>query len=188
MLDIYYRHISPVDLENSSSTDLIGAAIAHWQLLRERTDSDPKIRVYNPSFEEHGWQSRHTIIEIVTDDMSFLVDSTSMGLNRAGITIHLTIHPVAGVVRDKLGRLLAVHDISTGLGKPESMICFQIEKQLARLHAKARANGSLGTARCHFGQPGLAGHEAAGAKYRRGDGRIDTSRCKGGSVRGKSLS
>ena len=131
MLDIYYRHISPADLENSSSTDLIGAAIAHWQLLRERTDSDPKIRVYNPSFEEHGWQSRHTIIEIVTDDMSFLVDSTSMGLNRAGITIHLTIHPVAGVVRDKLGRLLAVHDISTGLGKPESMICFQIEKQLS---------------------------------------------------------
>ena len=131
LLDIYYRHVSPVDLENSSITDLIGAAIAHWQLLKEPADSGPRVRVYNPGFEEHGWQSPHTIVEIVADDMSFLVDSLSMGLSRAGITIHLTIHPVVGVVREKNGGLQAVHDISTGLGKLESMICFQIEKQLS---------------------------------------------------------
>ncbi len=129
LLDIYYRHVSPVDLEQSRGTDLIGAAIAHWQLLKERTDSKPRIRVYNPGFEEHGWQSPHTIVEIITDDMSFLVDSLSMGLNRAGITVHLTIHPVVGTVRGAHGKLQAVHDLSTGLGKVESMICFQIEKQ-----------------------------------------------------------
>jgi len=129
LLDIYYRHVSPVDLEQSRGTDLIGAAIAHWQLLKERTDSNPRIRVYNPGFEEHGWQSPHTIVEIITDDMSFLVDSLSMGLNRAGMTIHLTIHPVVGTVRGRHGKLQAVHDLSTGLGNVESMICFQIEKQ-----------------------------------------------------------
>ena len=131
LLEIYYRQVSSADLENSNSTDLIGAVIAHWQLLRERTDNDPKVRVYNPSFEAHGWQSPHTIVEIVTDDMSFLVDSIAMGLNRAGVTIHLTIHPVVATVRDKNGSLQAVHDISTGLGELESMICFQIEKQLS---------------------------------------------------------
>ena len=42
------------------------------------------MRVYNPQFEEHGWQSTHTAVEIVTDDMPFLIDSVSMELNRAG--------------------------------------------------------------------------------------------------------
>ncbi|MCB1752674.1 MAG: NAD-glutamate dehydrogenase, partial [Gammaproteobacteria bacterium] len=132
LLDIYYRHVSPADLENIGATDLIGAVIAHWQLLRECRDGTPRIRVYNPGFEEHGWQSPHTIVEIVTDDMSFLVDSLSMGLNHAGITIHLTIHPVVGTVREQQSnKLLAIHELSTGLGKPESMICFQIEKQVS---------------------------------------------------------
>ncbi len=131
LIDHYYRHVSPVDMESVSTTDLVGATIAHWQLLKERTDSAPRVRVYNPNFDEHGWQSSHTIVEIVTDDISFLVDSLSMGLNHAGIMIHLTIHPLVGALRDEQGVLKAVHDPSTGLGKLESMICFQIEKQLA---------------------------------------------------------
>jgi len=131
LLEIYYRHVSPADLESSTPTDLIGAVVAHWQLLRERSDSNPKIRVYNPSFEAHGWQSPHTIIEAVNDDMSFLVDSLAMALNRAGYTIDLTIHPVVAAVRDKSGKLQAIHELSTGLGKLESMISFQIEKQLS---------------------------------------------------------
>ena len=41
-----------------------------------------KVRVYNPQIEQHGWQSTHTVVEVVTDDMPFLVDSVSMALNR----------------------------------------------------------------------------------------------------------
>ena len=83
------------------------------------------------NIEEHGWQSPHTVVEVVTDDMAFLVDSLSMGLNRTGLTIFLTIHPVVGVVRDKRGTLQSLHDQSVGEGKPTSMICFKIEKQLS---------------------------------------------------------
>ena len=42
------------------------------------------MRVYNPDFEQHGWQSPHTVVEIVTDDMPFLVDSVTMELSRQG--------------------------------------------------------------------------------------------------------
>ena len=59
-----------------------------------RTPGTPKVRVYNPQFEEHGWQSTHTAVEIVTDDMPFLIDSVSMELNRRGFGVHLIIHPV----------------------------------------------------------------------------------------------
>ena len=54
------------------------------------------MRVYNPTFEQHGWQSPHTAIEIVCDDMPFLVDSVSMELSRREAGIHVLVHPVVG--------------------------------------------------------------------------------------------
>ncbi|MCB1858855.1 MAG: NAD-glutamate dehydrogenase [Gammaproteobacteria bacterium] len=131
LLNIYYRNVSPDDLEGKGSQDLIGATVAHWQLLRERSGSQPEVRVYNPNFEEHGWQSPHTIVETVCDDMSFLVDSISMCLNQNGLTIDLTIHPVIAAVRDAEGRLEAILENPVG-GKAESLICFQVEKQLSQ--------------------------------------------------------
>ena len=50
----------------------------------EREPGETKVRVYNPEFDADGWQSTHTAVEIVTDDMPFLVDSVSMELNRRG--------------------------------------------------------------------------------------------------------
>jgi len=56
--------------------------------------------VYNPRFEEHGWQTTHTVLEMVNDDMPFLVESTRMEINRQGYGIHLMLHPVMKVRRD----------------------------------------------------------------------------------------
>ena len=65
------------------------------------------MRVFNPTIEEHGWQSTHTIVEIVNDDMPFLVDSVTMEVNRHGLTLHLIIHPIVAVTRDADGTLTA---------------------------------------------------------------------------------
>ena len=59
------------------------------------------MRVYTPNFEEDGWQSPHTAIAVVTDDMPFLVDSLSMELNRQGLRVHLLLHPVITVRRER---------------------------------------------------------------------------------------
>jgi len=131
MLGFYYRHIPTADLGSSSIADLVGAVIAHWQLLKRRERDRPAVRIYNPNFEEHGWQSAHTIIEIVTTDRVFLVDSLSMGLNRAGLTIHLTIHPLLRTVRDKAGHLQEIRSLDAQGGEVESLIQFQVEKQLS---------------------------------------------------------
>ena len=128
LLEQYYRHVPEEDLEGLNVTDLVGAVVAHWQLLKERPDGAPRVRVYNPTFEEHGWECAHTVIEVVSDDMAFLVDSLSMALNRAGLTIQLTIHPVVWTRRDRRGRL---RELLTGgdAGRAESMIAFQVERQ-----------------------------------------------------------
>src|SRR5947209_8337929 len=105
----YYRWIAPEDLTERSPYDLYGAVIAHWELSQRRGLRECKVRVYTPQYEEHGWQSPHTVIEITTDDMPFLVDSLSMEINRHGYTIHfIIITPIISVRRDEQGQLLEV--------------------------------------------------------------------------------
>jgi glutamate dehydrogenase len=104
----YYGHVAPEDLVDREVDDLYGAVLAHWSFGRQHAPGSAKVRVYSPRFEEHGWRSVHTIVEVVTDDMPFLVDSVTMELNRHGFTIHLPIHPVVRVRRDEQGRLVEV--------------------------------------------------------------------------------
>jgi glutamate dehydrogenase len=106
---LYYLQVAPDDLVERAEADLYGAALSHWQLARRFTHGGaPKVRIYNPSAEEHGWQSTHTVIEIVNDDMPFLVDSIIMEVNRQGLTLHLIIHPVMRIERDGNGEMLKV--------------------------------------------------------------------------------
>src|SRR5215813_3543456 len=90
----YFRQVAPEDLIERRVDDLYGAALSHWNFARKREPGKPKLRVFNPTVEEHGWQSTHTVIEIVNDDMPFLVDSVTMEVNRHGLTLHLIIHPI----------------------------------------------------------------------------------------------
>jgi len=102
----YYTQVDPDDLLEREVVDLYGAAMSHWQFLQRFQTGKPKVRVYNPRADEHGWQSSHTIIEIVNDDMPFLVDSVGMEVNRHGLALHLIIHPVIRARRDTAGQLL----------------------------------------------------------------------------------
>src|SRR5215213_4250462 len=100
-----YRWVAPEDVAERDALDLYGLALGLFNFARERRPGTPKVRAYNPHFEEHGWQSTHTAVEIVTDDMPFLIDSVSMELNRRGFGVHLIIHPVLAVRRDSDGTL-----------------------------------------------------------------------------------
>ena len=99
----YYSWVAPVDLEGLSPVDIYGAAVAHWNFALQREPGKPKIRVYNPRFEEAHWQTTHTVVEIVNDDMPFLVDSVRAEISRQGYSIHLMVHPVMDVRRDDEG-------------------------------------------------------------------------------------
>src|ERR1700693_4178601 len=101
----YFSQLDPEDLAERQPADLYGAALSHWNFARKRDPGSVRIRVFNPTLEEHGWQSTHTIIEIVNDDMPFLVDSVTMEVNRHGLTMHLIIHPIVVVERRADGTL-----------------------------------------------------------------------------------
>jgi glutamate dehydrogenase len=104
----YYRWVPAEDLVDRSPLDLLGAAMALWQLGHERRPGELKLHIYNPVFDRDGWQSPHTAIDVVTDDMPFIVDSVQVELSRHGYGTHLTIHPVIRVVRGGDGSLRSV--------------------------------------------------------------------------------
>ncbi|HKH58367.1 MAG TPA: NAD-glutamate dehydrogenase [Rubrobacter sp.] len=127
----YYGWVDAADLEDRSPIDAYGAALSHWSFAGRREPGEWKIRVYNPHFEEHGWQSTHTVIEMVNDDMPFLVDSTRMEINRQGYAIHMIIHPVMNVRRDEEGRLLEVLPLDADEEDviSESVIHVEVDRQ-----------------------------------------------------------
>ncbi len=102
----YYVTASPEDLIQMNVIDLYGSMLSHWKFIANRRAGESKIRVYNPQFEQHGWQSTHSVIEIVLEDMPFLVDSIRMELNRRGLSVHMILH-VGGlcVTRDDSGTI-----------------------------------------------------------------------------------
>ena len=128
----YYSQVDPEDLTERSIFNLCGAALAHLDFMREFKSGAPKLRVYNPQSQKDGWDSTHTVVEIVNDDMPFLVDSVTMEVNRQGLTLHLIIQPVMKTKRDAngiLGELLA-RDASAGAAS-ESIMHVEVDRQTA---------------------------------------------------------
>ncbi len=109
----YYHWVPPEDLADRSPDDLYGAALSHWRLARDRAPGEAKIRVYNPDPDRDGWSSPHTVVEVVSDDMPFLVDSVTMALGRESYGIDLVIHPVLHVIRNGGGELIEVLEPGT---------------------------------------------------------------------------
>ena len=126
----YYAQVPPEDIFSTPEEDLLGAALSMWRLAQNRKGAAPKIRIFNPDPKNDGWSSSHTVIELVNDDMPFLVDSVTAELNRRNLTIHLVIHPVVHV-RRKTGKLhaLAERCEATREHKAESLMHLEINEQ-----------------------------------------------------------
>ncbi len=138
---VYYAEVDPEELAERDPKDLKGAALAHLEFGRKFARGAPKIRAYNPVSAQHGWHSTHTVVEIVNDDMPFLVDSVAMEVNRQGLTLHLVVHPVVRTVRNRGGELLALSAPGeSSEGELESFMHVEVDRQtdparLAQLEA-----------------------------------------------------
>ncbi|MCX4908250.1 NAD-glutamate dehydrogenase [Streptomyces sp. NBC_00878] len=140
-LQRYYLHTAPEDLADRDPVDVFGAAFSHYRLAENRPQGTANVRVHTPTVEENGWTCSHSVVEVVTDDMPFLVDSVTNELSRQGRGIHVVIHPQVVVRRDLTGRLIEVlktrptgelpHD-----GSVESWIHVEIDRETDRADLK----------------------------------------------------
>lgn len=129
----FYGTSSYKDLSQRTIEDLAGALLSQWNFIYERKPQEAKVRVFNPTLEEDGWQSSHTIIQVSHDDIPFLVDSMRMEVNRIGLLIHFAIHfGGTKVKRDAANRIVEIFPI--GSTDPEATseapIYFEIDRQI----------------------------------------------------------
>ena len=116
----YFRRLDAEDLLARTPEDLLGALLSHWQFGARRDPGHTLVRVLSPAVAENGWASRHTVIDVVNDDMPFLVDTTTMEINRQGLTLHLIVHPLFTVERDAQGQLLSIAPRSEASDAPQA--------------------------------------------------------------------
>ncbi|HEV8065560.1 MAG TPA: hypothetical protein VGP46_12035 [Acidimicrobiales bacterium] len=122
----YYADTDPADLTERKIADLYGAAMAHLTMATTREPTEIKVRVYAPDLDRYGFVSEHTVVEVVSDDVPFLVDSVSQELSRHRLGIHLVVHPVLMVSRSSNGQVTAVGGES---GLRESFIHVEVNRQ-----------------------------------------------------------
>ena len=121
---------SPEELQSRSQEYLYSAALSYWQMLQEYDATGPVVRVFNPDYEQHGWHSNHTVVQIHNVDMPFLVDSVRMEMNRRELAIHGINNCVLAVERDAEYRMQNIHlaKSRTESSQMESVIYLEIER------------------------------------------------------------
>lgn len=97
----YWRFAPDEELVDLTPARLVEAARAHRELAARRMPGELRLRL------SLSGEPRHTVVEVVTDDMPFLVDSVTAALS-ARKDVQLLVHPVMVVRRDAHGELTEV--------------------------------------------------------------------------------
>lgn len=138
-----FRNISPADLSLRIDSDLYGAVMGLWHSFNSYVPGEKAlIKVYNPDVEQHGWQSAHTIIEIIQSDSPFMVDSVRMALSRLGITSHLLLHLPISHKRDADNNIIELLKAGTRNADNEvdTVFLIEVDRQTTAKAIKALKN------------------------------------------------
>jgi glutamate dehydrogenase len=114
----------PEDVARYAPADLTALAERAWDFLAERPAGMPKI-----SCETLKLDASHTaitLIEVVNDDMPFLVDSVMGEIAEHRLAVRLVAHPVFGVKRED-GRLVALGAANGAAITRESFIHIHVD-------------------------------------------------------------
>ncbi|MCE0492556.1 NAD-glutamate dehydrogenase [Vibrio salinus] len=119
------KNIAFDDLVDKTESDLYGAIISLWHHINEVDPDKTSVRVFNPQVSKHGWQSSHTVIEIVRPDSAFLVDSVKMTLARLDLATHILLHGPIKIDRNDRGE---ISELGGKSGALTSMFHIEIDR------------------------------------------------------------
>ena len=106
LIELFYARVAPEDIIGAKLENLYGAPASLMKASPTRKKNKPTVRAWNPDKKKDGWKTPHTVVEIVNDDMPFLVDSITQGLGQAGYGVQLAVHPIVVVRRNAAGKLI----------------------------------------------------------------------------------
>lgn len=108
MASLLEKHL-PKEDHSVFNPDLFAQMVeAHWHLTNKKDMNEPSIQIYTPLIPAQN--TRKTIINIVNDDMAFLIDSIVAEINRHNLLIDFLVHPLLYALYDKNGTLQDISD------------------------------------------------------------------------------
>ena len=127
----FYNSVAEEDLIQRSPDELYASILSLWNFCQKPVScSQGYVRVSNPTIEEHGWQSKHTVIELLYSDMPFMVDSIRMELNRLGLNSYLMIHQPFYFKRGKTDKIIGIEVIRDDTDAPiETPIYIEVDRE-----------------------------------------------------------
>jgi len=125
----YFADVPPEDLAEREPAILAKIALSHLEFAGQRRRGRALVRIINPTESDHGYRANRTYVEMANDDMPFIVDSVFAAINRAGLSVQMTVHPVLRVVRDKQGKIKDILERDEESGHAESFVRFAIDKE-----------------------------------------------------------
>jgi glutamate dehydrogenase len=105
-LSAYYRHVDVEDLEAAGPWRIGETASEHANLAAHRPQGRALVRVRSGA--DSTLLIGRDVIDVVTDDMPFLVDTITMTLANHDLSAELVVHPQLVVRRDVTGALRQV--------------------------------------------------------------------------------
>ncbi len=105
----YFANVPVEDLEGGQLDHFYAAMMRSWKLIQTHSPEALVVDVFNPEKKTHGWDSTHTVVEVLNQDMPFLVESVRMELNRREVTMYRLQEVVLKVERNKRHRLTGLH-------------------------------------------------------------------------------
>jgi glutamate dehydrogenase len=111
-LTAYYRHVAAEDLAQAGPLRVGAVAAEHARLAAHRPQGRAVVAVRGAG-EAAALEETRAVVDIVTDDMPFLVDSVMMELARHELDIYHIVHPQLLVRRDVAGTLREISGPAT---------------------------------------------------------------------------
>ena len=128
-LQQYFADVPFEDLDGRSADIMAQIAVDHLDFGATRSKDQTLLRVFNPTLKEHGYESNFTFVEMINDDMPFLVDSVAAAINRHNLAVHITVHPIVALRRDARGKLTGIAQHDDDDARLESFVRFAISRE-----------------------------------------------------------
>ena len=84
----FFSRFPAADLRGRSVENVYGLLYGLLRFMNKWPERTPKVRLFNPEIQTHGWESNYTVLAILCRDMPFCTASVRGELNRRNIRIH----------------------------------------------------------------------------------------------------
>ncbi|MEN8239284.1 MAG: hypothetical protein ABFR53_08805, partial [Actinomycetota bacterium] len=127
---MYLKRLADSEIPDLPAEQLLAEISDLLDFFDARPSDTPAIRVFTPHGAECGYETPGSVVQVVSDDSPFLVDSVTAAVARSGALVVRHLHPIAGTVRDDSGKLVEIGS-ARGASSRESVQHFELDRVLS---------------------------------------------------------